>query len=239
MDRSTRHPLTSIASEEDEEDDEDDEELSSDQFSSALLPGDSYPDTDNQLAEVPDEDGDDEENVDGAAGRTQTDEEDEEAILLRRLTQSQARMEQIKRMLVTQRGFIVQSLRLMAVANARRGPPVQVSPRKENTPTCATCKDCYCNVNEERDRTLGSTMRHGAAQRQRVDEPDVGVAPAVTSVETVLEASSRLCPMCEAVFPPEVDEEEFESHVVDHFCLEEAETLKYVPPQTCEEDQQA
>ncbi len=230
MDRGNRHPLTSIASEEDEEEDD---ELSSDQYSSAVLPGNSYPDTDDQLAKVADEDRGEEENVGGAAGRAQADEEDEEVILLRRLTQSQARMEQIKRMLVTQRGFIVQSLRLMAAANARRAPP-----RKESMPTCATSKECYCNGNEERDRTIGPTLRHSAAQRRRGEEQEVAVGTAVTSAEAVLEASSRLCPMCEAAFPPEVDEEEFESHVVDHFCLEEAETLKYVPPQTFVDDQQ-
>ena len=43
-----------------------------------------------------------------------------ETELLRRLSQSQARMEQIKRMLVNQRGFIVQSLKMMAEGNANQ-----------------------------------------------------------------------------------------------------------------------
>ena len=38
----------------------------------------------------------------------------------------------------------------------------------------------------------------------------------------------KLCPMCEAAFPGDVDPEAFESHVVEHFCFEEAETIKYV-----------
>jgi hypothetical protein len=78
--------------------------LASDQFSSALpLPGDSFPHTNHTLAassimlsDVSDL------GLESANG-TDSDRE-----LLRRLTQSQARMEQIKRMLVAQRGIIVQ-----------------------------------------------------------------------------------------------------------------------------------
>ena len=44
----------------------------------------------------------------------------------------------------------------------------------------------------------------------------------------------KLCPMCEAAFPGDVDPEAFESHVVEHFCFEEAETIKYV----AQDDQQ-
>ena len=42
--------------------------------------------------------------------------------------------------------------------------------------------------------------------------------------------------MCEAAFPEDVDPEQFESHVVEHFCFEDAETLKYVPPDDHLED---
>ena len=41
----------------------------------------------------------------------------------------------------------------------------------------------------------------------------------------------RLCPMCEAAFPPNsVSQEDFELHVVEHFNFDEAETLRYIPP---------
>jgi hypothetical protein len=36
--------------------------------------------------------------------------------------------------------------------------------------------------------------------------------------------------MCEAAFPDDVDPDAFESHVVEHFCFEEAETIKYIMP---------
>jgi len=38
--------------------------------------------------------------------------------------------------------------------------------------------------------------------------------------------AGRLCPMCEVVFPFEHSQEEFESHVVEHFSYEESDTLK-------------
>ena len=42
----------------------------------------------------------------------------------------------------------------------------------------------------------------------------------------------RTCPMCEAAFPQTVTDEDFESHVMEHFSFEEQETLRYVPPST-------
>ena len=38
--------------------------------------------------------------------------------------------------------------------------------------------------------------------------------------------------MCEAAFPQTVTDEDFESHVMEHFSFEEQETLRYVPPST-------
>ena len=50
-----------------------------------------------------------------------------------------------------------------------------------------------------------------------------------TSTEAIVDCEpGKLCPMCEAAFPGDVDPEAFESHVVEHFCFEEAETIKYV-----------
>merc|ERR1719186_1129702 len=38
--------------------------------------------------------------------------------------------------------------------------------------------------------------------------------------------AGRCCPMCEAVFPMETSQEEFEGHVVEHFSYEESDTLR-------------
>jgi len=35
----------------------------------------------------------------------------------------------------------------------------------------------------------------------------------------------RCCPMCEAVFPKAISQDQFEAHVLEHFVLEESETL--------------
>ena len=40
-------------------------------------------------------------------------------------------------------------------------------------------------------------------------------------------AGARCCPMCEAVFPADSSQEEFESHVVEHFSYEESDTLRH------------
>lgn len=169
---------------------------SDDQFSSAL-PGDSYPDTDRHLAST---------EVDSNIT------DDEEVILMQRLSQSQARMEQIKRMLVNQRGFIVQALRLMA-EGGRSGAPGQASSDDSNADP------------DERDRTLGSSVKHVA---ERLD-PDVQDLESESS-EVSHKNEKKLCPMCEAAFPTDVDEDEFELHVIEHFNYDEQDTLKYVGP---------
>ena len=45
------------------------------------------------------------------------------------------------------------------------------------------------------------------------------------------QVANRMCPMCEVAFPSTVTEEDFESHVMEHFSFEETETLKYIPPE--------
>ncbi len=154
---------------------------SDDQFSSAVLPGDSFPATDGQLLPLS-IDGDDE---DDGMGRDPAPGSDEEREILRRLGQSQARMEQvdmptshlfvfphwpfqIKRMLVTQRGFIVASLRQMAEAGAAstRSTGQSSSSSSSSSQLCQKCAGPVIGngthadaTNDEKDRTLGSTIR--------------------------------------------------------------------------------
>ena len=68
--------------------------------------------------------------------------------------------------------------------------------------------------------------RHSVARREISNS---------TSADSTADCEpGKLCPMCEAAFPGDVDPEAFESHVLEHFILEEAETIKYV----AQEDQQ-
>jgi len=56
------------------------------------------------------------------------------------------------------------------------------------------------------------------------------LAAAVQRADSVYNTSNpppgRCCPMCEVVFPLESTQEEFESHVVEHFSYEESDTLR-------------
>ena len=185
----------------------------SEHFSSAL-PGDSFPATDHNLMSTSlDEELEDDLDAIDDPDITEQD-------LLRRLHQSQARMEQIKRMLVNQRGFIVQALKQMA---------------EGRHDCCENVKEGKRSVAEEfgtmeRDRTLGKTVDFAAV---RVNAADMLEEEDEEGQENDMDKSkegSKMCPMCEAAFPADVDAEAFECHVVEHFCFEEAETLKYVPP---------
>ena len=52
-----------------------------------------------------------------------------------------------------------------------------------------------------------------------------------SSSSSALYNGMRLCPMCEAAFPPNsVSQADFELHVLEHFNFDEAETLRYIPP---------
>ena len=179
---------------------------------------------------------------DGADGYEAEDGSDSDASdeleLLRRLGQSQARMEQIKRMLVTQRGFIVQALKQMAECS-HQAPGTQTCAKcSQNTATPSNPADAHSKRSSgvkasdydklEKDRTLGSTLKHSATR--------VAAQPALRHDDALGHehnhgdqvSDDKLCPMCEAAFPGDVDPEQFESHVVEHFCFEDAETLKYV-----------
>jgi len=48
----------------------------------------------------------------------------------------------------------------------------------------------------------------------------------ITKVGSCVEGVTRKCPMCEAEFPLNTSQDEFELHVVEHFSYDEAETLK-------------
>ena len=270
---------------------------------SSQFPGDSFPATAHQLHATSmgdDIEDDDCENVNRNRIDFQDDIEefiangsnegnDTEQELLRRLGQGQARMEQIKRMLVNQRGFIVESLKQLAVSNMVIGDRQQNGRREEDNltngdsfsskQTCANCqKNSYTNNKDsfERDRTLGrsvaitdfnaathnlqrinsslsvpiDTITNQPATPKPIDiasqsetimdnlaSGNLGTVTVNNGEATELTSSSalyngmRLCPMCEAAFPPNsVSQEDFELHVVEHFNFDEAETLRYIPP---------
>ena len=264
---------------------------------SSQMPGDSFPATAHQLHAVSIVDDIDEGDLEnGDENRLEfqdgmeeflangnNDSKDTEQELLRRLSQGQARMEQIKRMLVNQRGFIVESLKQLAVSNIILGERHQNGHREEEVtngdkPTCANCqKVSYSSSKDsyERDRTLGRSVAitdfntttsnkpkiNGsinipiepesdnshttkAKEMSQTDtERDIQVAgnartitinngdPVDLTTSSALYNGMRLCPMCEASFPPNsVSQEEFELHVVEHFNFDEAETLRYIPP---------
>ncbi|CAB4061101.1 TAX1BP1 [Lepeophtheirus salmonis] len=127
-------------------------------------------------------------------------EEDDMSDLLLRLQQSQARMEHIKRMLVSQRGFIVESLKKMAEAQS------QLKPKAQNTASTMTRIPISCDEESESSSSYGN-------HRAQSPSPDF-----------------KICPMCEVPFPSSMDDLDFESHVLDHFSFsmnDEAEPERY------------
>jgi len=195
----------------------------------AVVPGDSFPATGNHLVAISMNDIDEE-----------TSEDEQE--LLKRLGQGQARMEQIKRMLVNQRGFIVQALKQLAESNTnnrdvRQKFAEQIKEQKDAFEQLATepreCSKCNTLTRQqdsaddeasmERDRTMGkdSMVNFGLHESSSEEWPQ--------NSGNNGNSTKRTCPMCEAAFPPTVTDEDFEMHVMEHFTFEEQETLRYVP----------
>ena len=124
-------------------------------------------------------------------------------------------------MLVNQRGFIVESLRQLAQSNSD-----YLQQQQNNKPEPGKCSQCGNRKNGnpdinvqhsmEQDRTLGRTyVDYTDRKSGQEPEPDRN--------------SGRLCPMCEAVFPVSVSNEDFEVHVMEHFNFDDSETMVYVP----------
>ena len=74
-------------------------------------------------------------------------------------------------------------------------------------------------LSDQSAERLLSTVLSTVIARSAGDHVPAAGQPGVTSV-------ARCCPMCEVVFPADCDQEEFESHVVEHFSYEESETLR-------------
>ena len=80
---------------------------------------------------------------------------------------------------------------------------------------------------------LGSMVNFGFNDSSSEEWPQNNVNKQLTNTTTTAaEVNKRTCPMCEAAFPQTVTDEDFESHVMEHFSFEEQETLRYVPPST-------
>lgn len=211
------------------------------QFSSAVLPGDSFPATGNQLYAT---------SMDDVDGPLRVEDSSGEQELLKRLGQGQARMEQIKRMLVNQRGFIVEALKQLAESNSSTFD-LKHQLKDQKCVSCSSSAAVAGNSGSrrpvqqdsaddeeslERDRTLGKNDMVNFGVVNGNDDAAAVISQSSTGEWRLREeenqvSNSRLCPMCEAAFPSSVSDEDFESHVVEHFSFDEAETLRYIPPE--------
>jgi hypothetical protein len=116
-------------------------------------------------------------------------------------------------MLVNQRGFIVESLRQLVQSNSELS---QNGKRDSEQGNCVKCSNPEIPNSIEQDRTLGRTFVDYGDRKSGIElEPESN--------------SGRLCPMCEAVFPNSVSNEDFEMHVMEHFNFDDSETLVYMP----------
>ena len=79
-------------------------------------------------------------------------------------------------------------------------------------------------VQDEEMKTLVDT---GADTMTQIKQNlQIQLAAAVQKADNTNNPAGRCCPMCEAVFPMETSQEEFEGHVVEHFSYEESDTLR-------------
>ena len=74
------------------------------------------------------------------------------------------------------------------------------------------------SVTDQTAERLISSVLTSAIARSGGQDGEVGTNQNVIA--------TKCCPMCEIVFPADISQDEFESHVVEHFSYEESETLR-------------
>ena len=163
------------------------------------IPGDSYPAVAASLDDI-------ESDVNTDVEELETDnfvlKKQEPEYLLQKLKKGGNRMDQIKRQLVVQRGSIVAALKILAQSRAA-GASGSMSSYKSSDHGDQSSSS---TLSEEKDRVLVS----------------------ITAEQTNTNMGVKLCPMCEAMFPLNT-EEEFEQHVMDHFSYDsDQDTLQYL-----------
>lgn len=77
-------------------------------------------------------------------------------------------------------------------------------------------------------QTAVQVLQQNKTNSDRKVESLISASLSAVSKKTETKLSRcRQCPMCEAEFPLDVSQDEFECHVVEHFSYDEAETLKH------------
>ena len=175
-------------------------DLSDVRENAGAIPGDSYPTVAASLDDIDSDVNTDVEDPDNETTNRDT-KNQEPDYLLQKIKKAGNRMEQIKRQLVVQRGSIVAALKILAQARP-----------------AGSLSSC-----ESREQSADS--QHSSVESQEKDR----VLVSITASPGTSTSQCKLCPMCEAMFPPSA-EEEFEQHVMDHFSYDsDPDTLQYLP----------
>ena len=87
-------------------------------------------------------------------------------------------------------------------------------------------KSCLLMQQEELKRALQSLRQKKSMSDQSAEELISAILSSSISSAGAGQQAAKCCPMCEVLFPPNISQTEFETHVMEHFSYEESETLR-------------
>ena len=91
----------------------------------------------------------------------------------------------------------------------------------------SSIKSCLLTQQDQLKRALQSLIEKKSLADQSAEELISAVLTStINTAQIQTGQAAKCCPMCEVLFPADISQTEFESHVMEHFSYEESETLR-------------
>jgi len=114
-------------------------------------------------------------------------------------------------------------------------PPVSVIEGREDQMISLldSGKSSICNIKlsllkqqDQLKKALESLKQKKSVSDQSAEDLISAILTATVSNSQAGEQGAKCCPMCEVLFPKNISQSEFETHVMEHFNYEESDTLR-------------
>lgn len=91
----------------------------------------------------------------------------------------------------------------------------------------SSMKSCVLAQQDQMKKALQIMKEKKSISDQSAEELISAIlSSTISTAQTQTGQTARCCPMCEVLFPKDISQGEFESHVMEHFSYEESDTLR-------------
>ena len=118
---------------------------------------------------------------------------------------------------------LISSLPPQTVIGARDGDMLSLL----DSGSINSLKSCLLTQQDQLKRALQSLKEKKSLNDQSAEELVSAIlSSTINTAQTQSGQAAKCCPMCEVLFPKDISQAEFESHVMEHFSYEESDTLR-------------